>query len=144
MAKERCGIVNEVRGAPRQHQKPFFRCGEIAGQKLALGLLELERERKRVLPFPTVLSQQLASSDKICHCGGNRLEPPPRFLSRELRDQRLRADDEFKLGNQVDDQLLFEESPLLATMDAFRMIEPPSGISGSAFRTQPVPDHDAP
>src|SRR6516164_5916820 len=35
----------------------------------------------------------------------NRLEPSPRFLSRERRDRRLRADDEFELGDQVYDQL---------------------------------------
>src|SRR5262245_6652307 len=35
----------------------------------------------------------------------NRLEPLPRFLRGELRDQRLRADDEFKLGDQVYDEL---------------------------------------
>jgi len=31
--------------------------------------------------------------------------------------------------------ILFDENPLLPTMDAFRMIEPPSGMSKSAFCT---------
>jgi hypothetical protein len=35
----------------------------------------------------------------------NRLEPLPRFLRGNLRDNRLRADDEFKLGDQVHDEL---------------------------------------
>ena len=35
----------------------------------------------------------------------NHLKPLPRFLGGELRDQRLRADDEFKLRDHVYDEL---------------------------------------
>ncbi len=60
------GTVDEIPGATRQHRQPFFRRREIAGQELALGPLELERERERVPLLPTVLCQQRASGDKVC------------------------------------------------------------------------------
>src|SRR5271165_937702 len=58
-------IVDQVRGAARQDRQPFFRCRELAGQKLALSPLKLQREGERVTLLPTLLCQQRAAGDKV-------------------------------------------------------------------------------
>src|SRR6516165_5560473 len=59
------GTVDHVPGAARQHRQLVFRRQEIAGQKLALRPLELQREGERVPLLPTVLWQQRTACDKI-------------------------------------------------------------------------------
>src|SRR6516162_2159355 len=59
------GTVDHVPGPARQQRQLFFRRQEIAGQKLALGPLELQREGERVPLLPTVLWQQRTACDKI-------------------------------------------------------------------------------
>ena len=54
------GDVDEVRGAARKHGEAFFRRRQIAGQKLALGPVVLEREGELVLAAPKLSSASSA------------------------------------------------------------------------------------
>ena len=65
-------------GAARQHREPLFRRREIAGQELALGPVELEREGECVPPLPAVLRQQRRAGGEIGQrrgIGGRSLGP---------------------------------------------------------------------
>ena len=44
-----------------EQRETLFRCRQLAGQELALGAVELEREGERVAPLPAVLGQQRAT-----------------------------------------------------------------------------------
>jgi len=59
------GTVNEVLSVARQHGQPLLCRHKIAGEQLALGPLQLQREGQRVAPSPAFLSQQRTPGDEV-------------------------------------------------------------------------------
>ena len=52
------GTIDEVPGMVGERRQPLFRGSEIAGQELALGLLEFQLEHECVQLLPTLLFQK--------------------------------------------------------------------------------------
>ena len=67
----------------RQHREPLLRRRQLAGQELALGAVELEREAELVATLPAVLRQQRRAGGEI----GQRRGVGRRRLGALARDQ---------------------------------------------------------
>src|ERR1700692_1884501 len=52
-------------GAGRKRSQPLFRFHELAGEELAFGPIQLEREDEVVPAFPAILFQQSHTSSEI-------------------------------------------------------------------------------
>jgi len=64
------GEVHEPASTAGQHRQPLFGGRQCAGQELALGAVELEREGEVAVPLPAILGQQLPTG---CEVGQRRV-----------------------------------------------------------------------
>ena len=77
------GLLDRICGAARQRRQALLRCRQRAGQELAFGPVQLEREGELVPALPAVVRQQCRTGGEI----GERRGVGGRGLGAPARDQ---------------------------------------------------------
>ena len=143
------GAFHRIGGAGRQRRQALLRFRQLAGEELAFGPIQFEREDELVPAFPAILRQQRRTGDEIAErrgvggrslgsLAGDQVELGELLTFLPRRDQRRAA---VELVDDLEDRLLKLRPAACAPPAAGRSAggPRPAMLPGSANRRLPAP-----